>query len=171
MLYLGLAGIVYVFLSALMSGDGEVPAVPSLRVDIADLEPGQADFLTWEGRPVVVYRRTDADIVNLRTFDARIRDPDSAASEQPEFAQNAMRSQSADYFIAIALGTGQGCTVQLLPAGSERFQGQPWEGGFLDSCGEDRYDLAGRVYTDQYAGRNLRVPQYSIDGSTVVLGR
>ena len=171
MLYLGFAGIVYVFISAIMSGDGEVPSVPSLRVDIADLEPGQVNFLTWEGRPVVIYRRTDEDIVNLRSLDERILDQDSAASEQPEFAQNAMRSQSADYFVAIALGTGQGCTVELVPANSELFQGQPWKGGFLDSCGQDRYDLAGRVYADQYAGRNLRVPQYTISGSTLVLGR
>lgn len=171
MLYLGFAGIAYVFLSAFLSGNSDGPGVPSLKVDIADIEPGQANFLTWEGRPVLVYRRTDEDIVKLRTSDARIRDPDSASSEQPEFAQNAMRSQSADYFVAIALGTGQGCTVELVPASGELFQGQPWVGGFLDSCGQDRYDLAGRVYEDQYAGKNLRVPQYTIDGNTLVLGR
>ena len=171
MLYLGFAGIAYVFLSAFMSGDGEVQNVPSMRVDIADIEPGQANFLTWEGRPVLVYRRTDEDIVKLRTADSRIRDPDSDASEQPDFAQNAMRSQSADYFVAIAIGTGQGCTVELIPASTEPFQGQPWGGGFLDSCGQDRYDLAGRVYSDQYAGKNLRVPQYTVDGNTLVLGR
>ena len=171
MLYLGFAGIAYVFLSAFLSGNREVPNVPSLRVDIADMEAGQANFLTWEGRPVLIYRRTDQDIVQLRTSDERIRDPNSAASEQPEFAQNAMRSQSADFFVAIALGTGQGCTVELLPASAEPFQGQPWGGGFLDSCGQDRYDLAGRVYANQYARENLRVPKHIIDGDTLILGR
>ncbi|MFK7997247.1 MAG: hypothetical protein AB8B87_24170 [Granulosicoccus sp.] len=171
MLYLGFAGMVYVFISALMSGDGEVPAVPSKLVDISNLEPGEVDFLTWEGRPVLVYRRMDSDVVKLRTTDDRLRDPDSARSDQPPFAQNILRSETADYFVAIALGTGQGCTVSHVPASGEAFQGRAWEGGFVDSCGKDRYDFAGRVYEDQYASKNLKVPQYAIDGTTLILGR
>ena len=171
MLYIGMASIVYVFLSAIMSGDGEVPAVPSLRVDISDIQPGEVDFLTWAGRPVLVYRRTDADIVNLRSDNTSLRDPTSARSDQPEFASNALRASEPEFFIAIALGTGQGCTVELLPASDEQFQGKPWQGGFMDSCGKDRYDLAGRVYDKQYARENLRVPQYGIDGQTLILGR
>ncbi len=171
MMYLGFAGVVYVFISALMSGDGEVPNVPSMRVDIAGIEPGQIEFLSWEGRPVLVYRRTDADIVALRSGDPRIRDPDSNSSVQPEFAKNWMRSQSPDYFVSIALGTGQGCTVEMVPASDELFQGKPWQGGFMDSCGKDRFDFAGRVFEKQYAGKNLQVPQYGIDGTTLVLGR
>jgi len=171
MMYLGFAGVVYVFISAIMSGDGEVPSVPSLRVDISDIQPEQANFLTWEGRPVLIYRRSDADVVNLRTGDSRIKDPESAGSEQPEFARNAMRSRTPDYFVAIALGTGQGCTVEHVPAADEQFQGQAWDGGFMDSCGKDRFDLAGRVYRGQYAGKNLKVPQYAIDGSMLILGR
>lgn len=171
MMYLGFAGVAYVFVSAIMSGDGEVPSVPSLRVDISNIEPGEIDFMTWEGRPVLVYRRSDADIVSLRTGDSRLMDPDSARSEQPAFAKNALRSESVDYFVAIALGTGQGCTVAHVPASSESFQERPWSGGFMDSCGKDRYDLAGRVYSGQYATENLKVPQYAIDGMTLILGR
>lgn len=171
MMYLGFAGVIYVFISAIMSGDGEVPSVPSLRVDIADIQPGEVDFLTWEGRPVLVYRRTDSDIVDLRTADSRIKDPDSARSDQPAFAQNPMRSEIPDYFVAIALGTGQGCTLIHMPASNEVFQGQTWNGGFIDSCGQDRYDFAGRVYEDQYASKNLKVPAYGIDGTTLILGR
>lgn len=171
MMYLGFAGVVYVFISALMSGDGEVPNVPSMRVDIAGLAPGDVEFLSWEGRPVLVYRRTDADVVALRSGDPRIADPDSNGSQQPEFAKNWMRGQSADYFVSIALGTGQGCTVELVPPSDELFQSKPWQGGFMDSCGKDRFDFAGRVYEKQYASKNLQVPQYGIDGTTLVLGR
>ncbi|MFK8082232.1 MAG: hypothetical protein AB8B97_18245 [Granulosicoccus sp.] len=171
MMYIGFAGVVYVFISALMSGDGEVPSVPSLRVEIAHVQPGETDFLTWQGRPVVVYRRQMADVAKLRSEDSRLRDPNSALSEQPAFAQNAMRSVSPDYFVAIALGTGQGCTVEFLPAADDLFQGRSWDGGFMDSCGKDRYDLAGRVYAGQYATRNLKVPPYAIEGTTLILGR
>ena len=169
--YLAFAGVVYVFISAIMSGDGEVPSVPSMRVSIASLQPGQTDFLTWEGRPVLVHRRSNADVIQLRTADERIKDPDSLRSEQPDFALTPLRSQNFEHFVAIALGTGQGCTVEFLPQSEEIFQGKPWEGGFMDSCGKDRYDLAGRVYDDQYAGKNLQVPQYTIEGDTLILGR
>lgn len=171
MMYVGFAAVVYVVISALTSGDGEVPNVPSMRVDLATIEAGEVEFVSWEGRPVLVYRRTDADVVALRSGDARIKDPDSSGSQQPEFAKNWMRSQTADYFVSIALGTGQGCTVELVPASDEIFQGKPWQGGFMDSCGKDRFDFAGRVYEKQYAGKNLPVPQYAIDGVTLVLGR
>ena len=169
--YLAFVGIVYVFISALMSGDGEVPSVPSLRVDISQLQTGEAEFLTWEGRPVVIYKRSNADVVVLRSADERIRDPDSASSAQPGFAQNAWRSQEPELFVAIALGTGQGCTVEIVPPSSEVFQGQPWQGGFMDSCGKDRFDLAGRVFDGQYASENLQVPQYTLQDQTLVLGQ
>lgn len=171
MIYLGAAAVVFIIASAIMSGDGEVPNVPTMRVDISQLESGKVEFLTWEGRPVLVYRRTDADVVNLRTADSRLRDPDSLKSEQPVFAKNDTRSADLELFVAIALGTGQGCTVELMSGMDEIFQGKPWQGGFMDSCGKDRYDLAGRVYDRQYASENLRVPQYTIEGSVVVLGK
>ena len=171
MMYLAFAGVIYVILSAMFSGDGEAPDVPSMRVDITNLQPGETDFLTWEGRPVLVYRRTDEEIVALRSENPLIKDSLSTRSEQPEFAQNALRSENFDYFVAIALGMGRGCTVEHLPASDEAFQGQPWPGGFVESCGTDRYDLAGRVFNGQYAGENLQVPSYSVEGGTLVLGR
>lgn len=171
MMYLALAGIAYVIISAITSGDGEVPEVPGLRVDISSLQPGKVDFLIWQGRPVLIYRRSDEDIVGLRSNDPRLEDPASARSEQPADFQNAWRSPEPGYFVAIALGTGQGCNVVHLPAQSDEFQGQPWAGGFMDNCGKDRFDLAGRVYQKQYASENLKVPQYTIEGSTLILGR
>ena len=171
MLYLGFAAIVYVFFAALRSGDGEVRSVPSLRVSIGEMEVGDTRFLSWEGRPVLVYRRSDADVVSLRSGDERLLDPESTKSEQPVFASNAYRSQKPEWFVSLALGTGQGCSVEWVPADQATFQGKPWNGGFRDSCGQDRYDVACRVYKSQYASRNLIVPQYSIDADTLVLGR
>jgi ubiquinol-cytochrome c reductase iron-sulfur subunit len=171
MLWLAVAGIVYIFISAIRSGNGEVPSVPSLKVGIGDLQSGQARLLTWEGRPVILYRRQDSDFARLRTADARLVDPGSARSEQPAAFANDFRSESPELFVAIALGTDLGCSVDYLPPSEEPFQGQPWVGGFVDSCRKARYDLAGRVYESQYATRNLVVPQYSVSGDTLVLGR
>lgn len=171
MMVLAFAGIVYVFIAAIRSGSGEVPSVPSLRVDLSGIVAGEAQFLTWEGRPVLVYRRLDEDIVTLRTDDDRLLDADSSRSRQPALAQNEFRSQLPEWFVAIALGTGQGCTVNHIPAADEIFRDKPWPGGFTDSCGTDRYDTAGRVFKDQYARENLQVPQYTIEGDLLILGR
>lgn len=171
MLYLGMAGVAYIFISAIRSGSGDVPSVPSLRVAIGDMQPGEVQFLAWEGRPVVTYRRTDTDIVTLRTTDERLQDAISKKSEQPESMANDFRSASPDWFVAIALGTDLGCSIDYLPPGEESFQEQPWAGGFMDTCRKARYDLAGRVYESQYASRNLVVPHYSIVGDTLILGR
>ncbi len=171
MLYLGFAAIVYVFFAALRSGDGDVRSVPSLRVSIGEMLVGETRFLSWGGRPVLVYRRSDSDVVSLRSGDERLLDPESKKSEQPAFASNAYRSQNPDWFVSLALGTGQGCSIVWMPPDPTTFQGKPWNGGFRDSCGQDRYDVAGRVYESQYASRNLIVPQYSIDADTLVLGR
>ncbi len=171
MAYVGFAAMVYVIASAIMSGDGKVPNIPTQRVDVSQLQVGNVEFLTWQGRPVLVYRRTDEQVVSLRTPDARLKDADSSRSDQPVFAKNDIRSKEFELFVAIALGTGQGCVVELVPATTEAFQGEPWQGGFMDSCGKDRFDFAGRVYDNQYASENLRVPQYSIEGTTVILGK
>lgn len=171
MLYLGMAGIVFVFFSALRSGTGEVPTVPSMKVALGDMQPGEIVFITWEGRPVLAYRRTDEDVVNLRTVDERLLDSSSTKSEQPVGMANDFRSETPDWFVAIALGTDLGCSIDHLPASDTTFQGKPWDGGFADSCRKAQYDLAGRVYESQYATRNLIVPQYSISGDTLILGR
>lgn len=171
MLYLGFAGVLYIFVSAIRTGDGEIPTVPSMRVDISQIEPGNVEFFKWENRPVLVYRRTDADIVSLRTRNNLLQDASSFDSQQPDKFVNNFRSESPDWFVAIALGTGQGCTVELIVADDNLFQERAWPGGFMDSCGQDRYDFSGRVYKDQYASRNLVVPPYSIDGETLVLGQ
>ncbi len=171
MAYVGFAAVVYVIASAIMSGDGKVPNIPTQRVDVSQLQAGNVEFLTWQGRPVLVYRRTDEQVVSLRTADPRLQDSGSNRSDQPEFAKNDTRSADLELFVAIALGTGQGCVVTLVPATPEAFQGEPWQGGFMDSCDNDRFDSAGRVYENQYASENLRVPQYSIEGTTVILGK
>ncbi len=171
MLYLGMAGIVYVFFSAIRSGTGEVPSLPSMKMAIGGIQPGEVNFFTWEGRPVLIYRRTDEDVVNLRTRDERLYDALSAKSDQPDSMANDFRSESPDWFVAIALGTDLGCSLEFLPADESMFQGKRWQGGFADSCRKARYDLAGRVFEAQGAKRNMVVPPYGIVGDTLILGR
>lgn len=171
MMFFAMGSIVYVFVAGIRQGDGGVPSVPSLRVTVGDMEAGDALALNWEGRPVLVYRRKAEDLGNLRNPDERLVDPHSQKPDQPEFAINDFRSVSPEWFVAIGLGTDLGCTVKLLPATDESFQGRRWSGGFVDTCRKARYDLAGRVYRSQYATRNLVVPSYTLSEDTLILGR
>ena len=128
-------------------------------------------FLTWGGRPVVIYRRQSSEFSTLRTADDRLLDAQSQKSDQPDDALNDYRSVKPDWFVAIALGTDQGCSLTHLPAESALFQQKAWRGGFIDACRKSRYDLAGRVYESQYATRNLVVPPYRHSGDTIILGQ
>ncbi len=173
MLGVAFLGVVFVFLSAFLSINRESESGPGMRIDLAGFEPGQTEVYTWERRPVIVQRRTPETVIRLReTSGFALLDPESARSEQPEDAGNALRSSNPGWFVALGLGTGQGCPVRALPADpGESFAGGPWAGGFVEECTGSRYDAAGRVYDDQYADRNLIVPAYTISGDTLILGR
>lgn len=171
MLGVAVLGVLYVFIAAIRSGTGEVAEVPALRVDLADLQPGESRLVSWEGRPVLLYRRQDSDYASLRTPDTRLTDAQSEKSTQPAAFVNAFRSASPELFVAIALGTDLGCSVYYLPPDSLPFQGKPWGGGFEDTCRKSRYDTAGRVYEAQYADKNLIVPPYTLNDNILILGR
>ncbi|NND91041.1 MAG: hypothetical protein HKN42_09255 [Granulosicoccus sp.] len=171
MLFMAVATAAYVLLSSISGRQDQASRLPTLRVPVGDLQPGQVNIVEWEGRPVIFYRRSAGDLATLRRDDARLLDPVSDSSEQPDFFDRIERSATPELFVAIALGTDLGCPVAYLPAADTAFQGKPWSGGFVDTCRQARYDLAGRVYRHQYADRNLLVPPYSVDEDTVTLGR
>ena len=160
MIALGAMGVVYVFVAALISGEDDENALDLMRVTISDIKLGTLRTLSWEGRPVLVYRRTPEQIASLSRVNVALRDERSIDSQQPSMANNTLRSNDEQWFIAIALGTDYGCPLEL--------KGEL----IVDTCRGSRYDLAGRVYTGGYADRNLVVPRYTLneDGS-VLLGR
>ena len=192
--------VVYVALASFGTEDDVGSEGTALKVTLTDLEPGMMKSLVWESRPVLVYRRTVEEIAALDVaavddrggvvdhggrdgrsdrsdrsdrsgLDGRLRDPASKKSKQPEWARSAYRSREPEWFVAIALGTDLGCSLNFVPASESNFQGERWTGGFVDTCRKARYDLSGRVFKDQYATRNLVIPVYSIDGDELVLGR
>lgn len=171
MAYVGILAIIYVLISQFKNSSQGIPTVASKIVDVSQVQMGEVLFITWAGRPVVIYKRQDAEFSTLRTPDERLRDASSQSSDQPEEATNVYRSVQPEWFVAIALGTDQGCSLKHVPADESVFQQQSWQGGFMDSCRKSRYDLAGRVYKSQYATRNLVVPPYRVAGETIVLGR
>src|SRR6056300_1178556 len=59
-----------------------------VEADISKLEPGQLIIVKWRGKPVWVVRRDEKALATLEKVKDNLRDPDSAESAQPEYAQN-----------------------------------------------------------------------------------
>lgn len=153
--------LVYVFGASFFTTQPTEKSYRTLRLTVANQLPGTVEWYNWNGRPVMILRRTAEQLATLDSLEAELQDPASKRSRQPDYAINQHRSRQPEWFVAIASGTDLSCAIVWLEAEDKLFRGQPWEGGFADSCRGARYDLAGRVFTRQHAKKNLAVPQYS----------
>ncbi len=173
MLLLALLVSLWVMLRAMSDGgDSAAKRTVASAFAVGDIEPGELRFFDWSGRPVVVIRRLPEWQTGLREArESLLLDPQSARSRQPDDAKNIWRSTSPEWFVAIALGTDLGCTLNYLPASHVLYQRERWPGGFADSCRGSRYDLAGRVFKGPFASGNLVVPDWQLDNNaqTIVL--
>jgi ubiquinol-cytochrome c reductase iron-sulfur subunit len=127
-------------------------------IDISKLEAGQAMVAKWQGKPVVIVRRTEASLANIKKLDDQMRDPQSEnVDQQPGYATNEYRSIKSEVLVAVGLCTHLGCapTYNAPPAVNS---GEP--GGFFCPCHGSRFDLAGRVYQGVPAPTNLLVPPH-----------
>jgi len=141
-----------------------------VEVDISKLETGAMVRVVWRGKPVWVLRRTPDMLGALEGPDGpALRDPESRESEQPAYAQNALRSRKPDILVIVGVCTHLGC------APLERFEvappdlGPEWQGGFFCPCHGSKFDLAGRVFAGVPAPTNLPVPPYRFVGDNLVL--
>lgn len=169
---------VWVLLSGIRSPGPDVAQVPTEALSLQAIAENATLTHLWYGRPVIVVRRSDALQRWLAEDPLRdlLRDPDSRGALQPDWVDSSWRGRDARWFVAIASGTDLGCPVRWLAPGNAP-AGWPlagrddrWPGGFIDSCGQSLYDPAGRVYRGQAAERNLAVPDYRIDATTLLLG-
>lgn len=162
---LGLLALAGGFVAVLVPGMRGPDEAPVTQVfELEDLAPGQAQRLLWRGKPLWVLRRDAGQIEALTRARDGLADADSARSSQPAWARNAWRSRQGSWLVVIGVGTDLGCPVEFLPASGESFRGASWPGGFRETCGSSRYDLAGRAFSGQAGERNLPVPDYRLDG-------
>lgn len=142
-----------------------------VQVPLDGLEPGQIVKVQWRGQTIGVLRRSRETLDLLPEVDADLRDPGSADSDQPQYAQNEARALRDEYLVVNMHCTHLGCIPQLIPeVGAQPFE-ENWKGGFYCPCHKSKFDLAGRVYKGVPAPSNLRIPPYSyLDDSTLVIG-
>jgi len=140
-----------------------------VEVDISKLEEGGLLRVEWRGKPVWVVKRTPQMLANLESSDVDLRDPGSVDSEQPEYAQNELRSLKPEILVLVANCTHLGCVP------TDRFEvapadlGADWVGGFFCPCHGSKFDLAGRVFAGVPAPTNLSVPPYRFLSDNLIL--
>ena len=142
-----------------------------VTVDISKLEPGAMTRVEWRGRAIFVVNRTDEMLGTLAKDAARLKDPESEDSVQPDDAKNEHRSIRPQFLVLEGVCTHLGCApmprFEVAPADL----GADWPGGFYCPCHGSKFDLAGRVFAGVPAPLNLPVPPYRfLNDSTIMIG-
>jgi len=142
-----------------------------VEVDLSKMEVGQLITATWRRQVIYIVRRPQSLVDALAKNNAELKDPDSKDSNQPAYAQNEMRSRTAEFLVMIGYCTHLGCLPKAFFDPGDPVLGPTWPGGFRCPCHGSRYDMAGRVFDGAPAPYNLVVPPYSYrTPTTLVVG-
>ena len=159
------------FLSQMQPSAKAMAAGAPVEVDISKIEPGQLIRVAWRGKPVWILYRTPEVIDILEKETAKLADPSSQESNQPENSKNSLRSIKPEIFVAVGLCTHLGCSPTFRPEIAPNDLGDDWKGGFFCPCHGSGFDLAGRVFRSVPAPTNLDVPPYRyITDSLIIVG-
>jgi ubiquinol-cytochrome c reductase iron-sulfur subunit len=140
-----------------------------VKLDLTKIDAGQMTVVVWRRSPIYVVRRTPDMVARIPGHDAELKDPGSRSSEQPEYADNTLRSRTEEFLVLVGTCTHLGCLPKQRFAQGELYPS--WPGGFFCPCHGSRFDLAGRVFNGSPASVNLRVPRYSYpDPRTLLVG-
>ncbi len=166
----GAVAVAVPFVSSMLPSAKAQAAGAPVEVDISKLEKGQLLTVEWQGKPVWIFRRSEETIETLISLDDRLVDPRSEmASQQPSYCQNEARSIRDELMVLVGICTHLGCSPTYRPELAPEDLGKDWKGGFFCPCHGSRYDLAGRVFQNMPAPKNMLVPPYHFQGDNVVI--
>ncbi len=159
------------FVSSMQPSAKARAAGAPVRADISKLEEGQMIRVKWRGKPVWIVKRTPGMLDTLPQLLEELRDPDSAESDQPEYATNTHRSIRPEIAVLIGICTHLGCSPTYRPDVAPADLGKDWMGGFFCPCHGSRFDIAGRVYSGVPAPFNLPVPPHRfLSDDEIIIG-
>lgn len=166
----GAVGIAVPFIGSWNPSAKAKAAGAPVKADISKVEPGQMIVVEWRGKPVYVVNRTESQLEGLPALNGILKDPDSLASEQPDYIHGIDRALRPELLVIVGLCTHLGCAPKFRPeVGAVDLGGDDWQGGFFCPCHGSKFDLSGRVYAGVPASANLVVPPYSFEGDNILV--
>jgi len=165
----GAGALAVPFISSMQPARDTLAAGAPVDIDISHIQPGQQIVVLWRSRPIFITHRTEDELKTLQSPQdiSQLRDPDSKALQQPEYAKNWHRSIKPEFLVLVGICTHLGCIPGFDPQPGGDL-GPSWLGGYFCPCHGSRYDLAGRVFVGVPAPLNLPVPPYNFVSDTVV---
>ncbi len=167
------AGFVAVpFIASWMPSERAKNAGAPVEADISKLEEGRMMIVEWQSKPVWIVRRSQQMLENLPKLNDSLRDPASGnVDQQPEYAQNELRSRKPEILVLVGICTHLGCSPTYVPEIAAADLGDDWLGGFFCPCHSSKFDMAGRVFQGVPAPTNLVVPpHYYLTDNTIRVG-
>ena len=164
-------GVAAPFLASWFPSEKAKAAGAPIEVDISKIEAGQLMTVEWQGKPIWVLNRTEAQQKSIPAQDGEMADPSSDVDHQPEYCKNELRSIKDNIFVVIGICTHLGCSPTYRPDVAPADLGASWKGGFFCPCHGSKFDLAGRVFKGVPAPTNLIVPPYKyLTDATILVG-
>ena len=164
-------GVAAPFLASWFPSEKAKAAGAPIEVDISKIEAGQLMTVEWQGKPVWVLNRTEAQQKSIPSLDGEMADPKSEVEQQPAYCKNELRSIKDNIFVVIGICTHLGCSPTFRPDVAPADLGASWQGGFFCPCHGSKFDLAGRVFKGVPAPTNLIVPPYKyLTDATILVG-
>ena len=164
------AGVAVPFVASWFPSARALAAGAPVEVPIDKLEPGQQITIEWRGKPVWVLRRTPEMLATLKGHEAVLADPESKASEQPDYVKGPERAIKAELFVVEGVCTHLGCSPTLKKEiGAASDMGADWPGGYYCPCHNSRFDLSARVFKGSPAPTNLKIPPHRYASDTLLV--
>ncbi len=168
---IGAAAASIPFLASFMPSERAQALGAPVEVDISKLEVGAKLTVEWRGKPIYIVRRPESVLKSLDAVTGLLKDPESAQSKQPSFAQNEHRSLRPEVLVMVGVCTHLGCAPLYRPDVAPADLGADWLGGFFCPCHGSKFDLSGRVFSGVPAESNLEVPPYRfLNDSLIIIG-
>lgn len=134
-----------------MSASADVLAMAKVEVGLGAIPEGKNVVVKWQGKPVFIRHRTQAEIDEANKVDISVlRDPENDAD----------RVKQPEWLIMLGICTHLGC-VPIGEAGDF--------GGWFCPCHGSHYDISGRIRKGP-APLNLEIPAYEFDGDNLIIG-
>ncbi len=148
-----------------MNPSADVLSLSTIRVDLSGMQRGQRITVSWQGKPVFVWRRAQEAINMAREtpLDALIDQTDSAKEnpnqtrDLPALDQNRTADEAGEWLVVIGICTHLGC----VPVGQGSGDSLGEFGGWFCPCHGSHYDTSGRIRKGP-APRNLDIPRYTL---------